>query len=159
MSISRLKSNPNQNRNPRILVIEDNLDHQLIIENAIQQSFVGVEAVLVATEPEAIDYLDNTALTGNRLPQLILLDLYLPDREDGWNCLNGIKSRSPEIGQIPVIVFSNSAYSEDITESYNLGVASYVVKPADFTEWVEYFQTLKEYWWETVSLPSHKSMY
>ncbi|RRB00822.1 response regulator [Larkinella rosea] len=159
MNSSRTKSNPIRSRRARILVIEDNPDHQVVIKNAIHQSFTDVDLVLVTTESEAIEYLGNSVLTGLLLPQLILLELYLPKRENGWNCLNTIKNHYPETGQIPVIMFSNSTLSEDITKSYDLGAASYVVKPTDFTEWGAYFQTLKDYWWETVSLPSRPIMY
>ncbi|MFD1141356.1 response regulator [Larkinella insperata] len=159
MSFSKSKTTPKRLKNARILIIEDNADHMVLIKSAIQKCFTDVEAVTATDEQTAIHYLNECVQTGLRLPQFILLDLYLPERENGWQVLKSIKSLNPEIGQIPVVVFSNSAYHEDITESYDRGVTSYVVKPTDFTEWVEYFQTLKDYWWETVTLPNPQSIY
>ncbi|GAB3332078.1 response regulator [Larkinella ripae] len=159
MNFSKSKTSPNRLKNARILLIEDNSDHLLLIKNAIQQSFTGVETVTATSEQEAIHYLDECIQTGLRLPQFILLDLYLPERENGWQVLKMIKSKNSEIGQIPVVVFSSSEFPEDITESYDRGVTSYVVKPTDFNEWVGYFQTLKDYWWETVTLPNRQSVY
>ncbi|RCR70494.1 response regulator [Larkinella punicea] len=159
MNDSRNKKSPNRLRKARILVIEDSADHLLLIKNALQQSFTDVEAVIMTDEHTAIHYLEECMQTGLRLPQLILLDLYLPERENGWAFLTKVKNLNPEVGQIPVVVFSNSCNSEDIAESYDRGVASYVVKPMNFTEWTDYFQTLKEYWWETVLLPNTHSMY
>ncbi|GAB3892662.1 response regulator [Larkinella knui] len=159
MSLVKSKTNTNRLRNARILIVEDNSDHLVLITKAIQQSFTGVESVMVTDEHAAINYLRECVQTGVRLPQLILLDLYLPERQNGWNLLKMIKSHTPEISQIPVVIFSNSDHHEDITESYDLGVTSYVVKPINYDEWVDYFQTLKDYWWETVSLPDSRSTY
>lgn len=159
MTLSKSKVSPNRLKNARILIVEDNADHMVLIKSALQKCFTNVEAVMATDEKSALNYLDECIQTGLRLPQFILLDLYLPEREDGWHLLQMIKDRNPEIGQIPVVVFSNSGYQEDITESYDRGVTSYVVKPIDFNEWVEYFQTLKDYWWETVTLPTAHSIY
>lgn len=159
MSLSRPKLNPNRLKNARILIIEDNPDHVLLIRNAIGQSFTDVESIIMTNEEEAIQYLNDCLQTGQRLPQFILLDLYLPERENGWQVLESIKNSNSEISLIPIIVFSNSTFHEDIAESYNRGVTSYIVKPMDFDEWVNYFQTLKDYWWETATLPSSHSIY
>ncbi|MFC5411637.1 response regulator [Larkinella bovis] len=155
MSISRNRIDVNRTKNARILIIEDDLDHQLLIKNALQQSFTGAEAVIKSTEQEAIHYLDECIQTGRRLPHFILLDLYLPEREDAWHTLKEIQNRSVEIGNIPVVVFSSSSHSEDISESYDRGATSYIVKPVGFTEWIDYFRTLKDYWWETAILPGN----
>ena len=159
MNSLKNQGSPNRHRKARILVVEDNEDHALLIKNALQHSFTDVEAVMMPDEHTAIHYLEECAQTGLRLPQLILLDLYMPERENGWAFLELVKKLNPEIGQIPVVVFSSSGNAGDIAESYDRGVASYVVKPMNFTEWTHYFLTLKEYWWETVSLPNSHSMY
>jgi CheY-like chemotaxis protein len=153
MPISQPKINPKRIRNARILVVEGNSDHCQFIKTAFQQTFTDAEAILTANEHEAIDYLKDCSQTGARLPQLILMDLYVPERENGWHLLKLIKKADPEIVQIPVVVFCNSSNPEDITESYERGVTSYVVKPKDFNDWLGYFQILKGYWWETVTLP------
>lgn len=158
MRFPRPRATSNRIKNARILVVEDNQDHLLLIKNAIQRSFTNVESVLLTSEKECINYLDECIQTGLRLPQFILLDLYLPKRENGWNLLAQIKERKSEIGQIPTVIFSHSEYQEDIMESYDRGVTSYVVKPTDFNEWLAYFETLKEYWWETVSFPASHSI-
>ncbi|WP_421826222.1 response regulator [Larkinella sp.] len=159
MNDSKNITGPNRLRKARILVIEDSADHLLLVKSALQQSFADVEIVIMTDEHTAISYLDECEQTGLRLPQLILLDLYLPARENGWAFLTKVKELSPEVNQIPIVVFSNSSDSNDIAESYDRGVASYVVKPMNFTEWTDYFLTLKEYWWETVSLPNTHSIY
>ena len=159
MNISQHKINKTRVDNARILVVEDNADQRLLVKNALQKSFTGIESVIVNNEHEAIAYIDECTLTGIRLPQLILLDLYLPERENGWHFLKTLRSRNLEESAIPVVIFSNSKSQEDIIESYDRGVTSYVIKPTDFAQWLDYFQTLKDYWWDTASLPNNRSLY
>jgi len=87
------------------------------------------------------------------LPKLILLDLYLPTNEAGWELLMHIKGMRSPINWIPVVVLSSSANGDDILKAYRLGASSYLVKPYRISDWFTYFRELKTYWWETASLP------
>jgi len=51
---------------------------------------------------------------------------------------------------------SYSDNREDITESYFHGSTSYITKPLDVSEWKSYIDTLRIYWWETVTLPNDR---
>ncbi|RRB18155.1 response regulator [Larkinella knui] len=137
----------------KILVIEDNRDHWNLIEKAMKECFVEVEPVWAENSQQALAYLEDCLLVGQGLPLFILLDLYLPEREDGWKLLEQIRSKKTPIDLLPIVVLSSSVYDEDITESYDRGITSYLVKPSDFKDWISSFQALKEYWVDTVALP------
>ncbi|MCK8493008.1 MULTISPECIES: response regulator [Spirosoma] len=139
-----------------LLVIEDNDDHWHLIQLAIRRSLPEVKEVRVTNSEEAIAYLDSCFLTGEDLPKLILLDLYLPGREQGWNLLKQLKHDSSSYKQVPVVILSYSNNREDITESYFYGSTSYITKPTDVKQWEKYIQTLRVYWWETVTLPNDR---
>lgn len=62
----------------------------------------------------------------SELPQLILLDLMLPDMP-GLDVLEKLKS-SPETANIPIIIFSNLGDKADIEKALSLGAAMYLVK-------------------------------
>ena len=143
----------------RILVVEDNPDQWQLIERALTLCLSEVEPVWVANPEKALDFLEDCVVVGGRLPVFILLDLYLPKREDGWNLLELLRARPAPIGYLPIVVLSSSNLAEDITESYDRGITSYVVKPTNFDQWIEYFQALKEYWLDTVALPDLRSLY
>jgi CheY-like chemotaxis protein len=87
------------------------------------------------------------------MPKLILLDLYLPERNDGWQVLSEIRALTAPCNQVPVVMLSSSNVQADITEAYRRGSSSYLVKPTAYSEWLDYFKQLRTYWWETVTLP------
>lgn len=139
------------NRIP-ILVVEDNADQWLIIRSALSQCFPEVEPIWVNTADQANIYLDGCSFDEVKLPRLILLDLYLPRREDSLGLLVGVKAH-PVYRQVPVIMLSESDEAEDIARSYAAGVASYIVKPTTYHQWLTCFYTFRRYWWESVKLP------
>ncbi|MGA0557947.1 response regulator [Larkinella sp. VNQ87] len=141
-------------RQARILVIEDNPDQALIMENVIQQSFPDVQLIQASSSQQAIDFLQSSESCEWQLPQLIILDLYLPEREDGWQTLECIRQFKLPVSSIPVIMLSASSQPDDILEAYQRGSSCYLVKPLKFEQWLESFKALREYWWDTVNLPS-----
>lgn len=139
-----------------LLVVEDNEDHWQLIRMGLEKALPEVEPVWAANGDQALTHLNGCLLRGNDLPKLILLDLYLPKREDGWHLLEELKESGSSFRQIPVVILSYSCTPEDITASYLYGSTSYVTKPTDRQAWIEYTQNLRAYWWETVTLPSDR---
>lgn len=140
-------------KNAKLLIIDDNADHRFIIQKALQQSMPEVETTMAANEEETLLYLNQCGADNREMPKLVLLDLYLPDRESGWRLLEKIRSLPTALGKIPVVLFSHSDHRNDIAEAYQRGCSSYVVKPVLLSEWQQYFDQLRSYWWETVTLP------
>lgn len=140
-------------KNARLLVIEDNPDHVAIINRAIEQCLPEVKLVLATTEEEALNYLNHCQQEEWDIPKLILLDLYLPNRETGWRLLATIKAMAGALSKVPIVLLSSSDSRHDIAEAYDRGCSSYLVKPGGFDSWLDHFKTLRTYWWETVTLP------
>jgi CheY-like chemotaxis protein len=136
----------------RILVVEDNPDQQVLIRYALQQSIAEVQPICVDRADEAISYLDACVAKQLDLPNLVLLDLYLPDAEQGWELLRQLKEY-PAQQRLPVVVLSMSNAEEDVQRSYDLGANSYIAKPLDYEQWLTYFHAMRQYWWETATLP------
>lgn len=137
----------------KVLVIEDNDDHWELIFRAIQQRLPEVTAVRAANGDQTLAYLNEWSLEEWEIPKLILLDLYMPKREDGWALLNQLRDLSMPTTQIPIILLTNSNNPADVSEAYERGSSSYLVKPIIFEDWLQIFQELRAYWWETVTLP------
>ena len=134
-----------------ILVIEDNADQWLIIRSAINQCFSEVEPIWINNVPQAITYLETHANDGAKIPRLVLCDLYVPRREDGFALLEFAKNYSFQ-RKPPIVVLSSSKDEADITKSYTLNAASYIVKPGSYHEWLNCFYAFRRYWWEIVTL-------
>lgn len=156
MSISSQRDFPSRSnfKNARLLIIEDNPDHGIIISSAVRECLPEVNVVVVKTEGETVAYLNHCLLEEWDVPKLILMDLYLPDRETGWRLLEQIKEMPNALAKVPVVILSSSTSRSDITEAYERGCSSYLVKPGAFDDWLSCFRMLRTYWWETVTLPN-----
>lgn len=135
-----------------VLIVEDNPDQQVLIKYALQQCFSKVRPVCVDSAEQALTYLNDCIEKQEELPKLVLLDLYLPEAEQGWRLLQQIKNY-PARQNMPVVVLSISNADEDIQRSYQLGANSYIAKPLEYEQWLTYFNAMRLYWWETVTLP------
>lgn len=139
-----------------ILIVEDNLDHLLLITSALKQCMPGVKAIGVPDKIAAMMYMATSWPEPKAIPKLILLDLYLPTMADGLAAIKDFKDyfRSNGRPPVPVIMFSSSGEAKDVQACYDQGANAYMVKSTDFSEWLGYFECLREYWLLSVTLPS-----
>lgn len=118
----------------------------------------GINAVEVSDRKSALDYLAlEWEKKGKNVLKLILLDLYLPTRDEGLLVLEGLNSYFQARNEpcIPVVVFSFSDRPEDINDCYVNGANAYMVKSSNYPEWKVFFEGIRNFWMETVSLPVH----
>ena len=139
--------------NAKLLVIEDNDDQWTLMKKALQHCLTEVNFTRITTPAQALSLVAEWEDQEWEAPKLILLNLYLPDSTDGWQLLSQFKTLPSPFSLIPIIILSSSATTSDIVQSYNLGVSSYIVKPPDYEGWLTFFQEIRLYWWETVTLP------
>jgi len=126
-----------------ILLVEDNPDDQALALRALKRNHLANEVITADDGIMAIDYLFGGDKRAN-LPALVLLDLKLP-RMDGLEVLRRIRA-DERTRRLPVVVLTSSKEDRDLTESYNLGVNSYVCKPVDFNKLIEAVRQLGLYW-------------
>jgi chemotaxis family two-component system response regulator Rcp1 len=108
----------------RVLLAEDNDDHALLIEMALERaSRLPVEVQRARDGDEALD------LVRSSKPDLILLDLKMPGRS-GHEVLAVIKG-DEDLRRIPVAVLTSSDRDEDMARSYGLGGNHFITKPED----------------------------
>jgi len=129
-----------KNSKPILLVEDDNVD-AMMTQRALNDIKVTNEMVHKIDGKDALDYLrDETALK----PCVILLDLNMP-RMNGFEFLKIIKAE-PVLKRIPVVALTTSDADQSVVESYDLGVAGYIVKPVDYKQFVEAMRILDLYW-------------
>jgi chemotaxis family two-component system response regulator Rcp1 len=137
----------------RILLVEDNPDHVFITRRALRDAHEGkVLLDHVEDGQAATDYLfRQDAYAGAPRPDLILLDLHLPNKS-GLEVLREIK-QDAELRRIPVVVLTTSDAEQDILNSYNLHANSYVSKPVSASEYIEKVKAIPAYWAKVSELP------
>ncbi|AUD06263.1 response regulator [Spirosoma pollinicola] len=140
-------------RGTKILLIDDTPQHCILIQKVMKVCMPNVELLIATTGEQAKDKLNELISQHERLPRLILLDLYLPRKDDGWTLLQHLKATTSPLRLIPVTLLSHSGSSDDIQTSYHLGANSYIVKPLDYPQWMTYFESLSQYWLYTVAPP------
>lgn len=129
-----------------ILLVEDNADQWFITQSVLSREFPQLQPVWLDKAASTISYLETACQKLYDLPDLILLDLYLPDAQTGFSLLHILKTHHL-YRKIPTIVLSQSKEIDDIARSYQFGSNGYVVKPATYEGWVEMFLGLSRYWW------------
>jgi two-component system response regulator len=137
-----------------ILVADDDTDDQFMLKEAFASLNFDKEIRTVENGEELLDYLNVKGKYSDAslpIPKLILLDLNMP-KIDGRQCLRLIRA-SPQYSKIPIIIFSTSNNPEDISQSYELGANSYIIKPYSYNELVEIIDIIKKYWFSVVKIP------
>jgi two-component system response regulator len=132
----------------RILLVEDNPDHQELTLMTLAENNVLNEVVVASDGLEALEYLFGTGRYEGRdpreVPALVLLDLKLP-KLSGIDVLRRVRD-DDRTRFVPVVILTSSSEEEDIVASLKHGANSYVRKPVDFGRFVEQVQRLQVYW-------------
>lgn len=131
-----------------ILLVEDNRDDEELTLRALQKNNIKNEVIVVRDGVQALDFLFGTGSHAGRdltqMPQVILLDLKLP-RIDGLEVLRRMRS-DERTRLLPVVILTSSNEDRDRFEGYGLGANSYVLKPVDFSQFMEAVRQLGLYW-------------
>jgi two-component system, cell cycle response regulator DivK len=103
----------------RILAVDDQEDNRRILRDLLTSA--GFEVV------EATTGLDAVTTAEAQRPDLILMDIQLPDI-DGYEATRRIKA-IPALAKTPLIVVTSYALSGDDTKAFAAGADGYVSKP------------------------------
>jgi DNA-binding response OmpR family regulator len=90
---------------------------------------------------EAMEYLRDE---GNKKPCIILLDSNMP-KMNGIEFLKVLKA-DDVLKKVPIIALTTCKEEQHIEGSFNLGVASYIVKPLDYRKFVGVIRVVDLYW-------------
>lgn len=131
-----------------ILLVEDNHAHAEMVRRSFEDQDVPNRIYHVGDGEAALDFLfrrgDYAVETTSPRPHVVLLDLRLP-RIDGLDVLKVIKS-SKLLRTIPVIVLTSSEAERDVARAYDNHANSYLVKPANYENFVALMNQIGLYW-------------
>jgi DNA-binding response OmpR family regulator len=103
----------------RILLVDDDVMIYRAIARAASDAGIHVIHAMTAA--------DGLHLAAAQLPELILLDMSLPDL-DGMQVLERLKS-SAEMAWIPVVIFSARRNHDERIATFQCGAEDYIEKP------------------------------
>ncbi|MBT4310148.1 MAG: response regulator [Anaerolineae bacterium] len=131
-----------------ILLIEDDAVDVMSVRRAFKKNNVTNPLYVVGDGEEGLAYLRHegkfTEPGSSPRPSLILLDLNMP-RMGGLEMLAIIKS-DPDLFHIPVVILTTSDSNSDIQQSYQNGVAGYLLKPVTFDKFAQAIEIFDLYW-------------
>lgn len=126
-----------------ILLVEDNAMDLDLTLRAFARRKLNNPVQVARDGEEALAYIERWT-AGELTPLVILLDLKLP-RVNGFEVLHRLKSH-PDSCTIPVVVLTSSHEDDDVERAYRLGANSYIVKPVDFSKFIEVASQIDLYW-------------
>lgn len=135
------------NQLAHILLVEDNPNDEEMTLEAFSECHLANQVVVARDGQQALDYLHCCGEYAGRPagnPAVILFDLKLP-KIDGLEVLRRIRSEE-SLKHTPVVIMTSSREERDIAQGYDLGVNAYVVKPVEFTRFVEAVKGLGVFW-------------
>ena len=122
---------------PQILIVEDEKNHLSVLKNLLQSLNFGTL--------EATDGLEGLKLATENNPDVILLDLAMPNM-DGFELMVKLQS-NPQTSSIPIIVSSASVFDEDRQRSLEAGAKSFLPKPLQVEELTKTLENLLNLEW------------
>ncbi|MGZ4618805.1 MAG: response regulator [Frankiaceae bacterium] len=134
-----------------ILLVEDNPGDVELTERALRAAEIDNHLTVASYGADALAHLRSVPGEAVGLPQLILLDLYLPDMS-GFDLLASLKA-DPRLRRIPVVVMTSSETEADVVRSYDLQASGFVTKPFDPAEFARAVVGVEHYWHSIVRLP------
>ena len=139
-----------------ILLVEDNPEDVELTMRALEKLNLANKVFVARDGAQALDFIFATGSFAqrrieNRL-KVILLDLKLP-KIDGIEVLRRTKL-DERTKDTPVVMLTSSQEERDVLDTYNLGANSYIVKPADFTDFAQAVSKLGLYWGVLNKVPS-----
>jgi CheY-like chemotaxis protein len=117
---------------PRILLVEDNdMNRDMLSRRLERRGYTVITAV---------DGKQGHALAQAEMPDLILMDIGLPEM-DGWEVTRLLKS-NPQTQHIPIIALTAHALVTDRQRSFEAGCDDYDTKPVEFGRLSEKMENL-----------------
>ena len=127
-----------------ILLIEDNQVDAELTQRAFKRRKMANPVEVVPDGARALDWLEKWG-RGSTLPQVVVLDWRLPGQVNGLEVLRRFKAH-PQLNRLPVVIFSACSQGEEIRSAYQNGASSYIIKPVDYTAYLDAAGQIDRYW-------------
>jgi CheY-like chemotaxis protein len=130
-----------------ILLVEDDEVDVLNVQRAFKKNKISNPLYIAGNGLEALEMLRGVDGQPPAIPayrRLVLLDLNMP-RMNGIEFLQAVRA-DPDLKSIPVVILTTSEEEQDRVKASQLNASGYLLKPVQFTAFVELMAVLNQYW-------------
>lgn len=143
------------NNNYKLLLIEDNPYDIYSIQKVLSELGIDSELSVINNGKKALDYLESINNDYSEKPNLIILDLSLP-QIPGNIILKYVKT-SIHIKHIPIMIFSAINNQKTVDNLYKEYANCFIQKPDDPELFYNIIKkSIYDFWIKTVTLPINK---
>ncbi|MGQ9475308.1 MAG: PAS domain S-box protein [Actinomycetota bacterium] len=121
----------------RVLHVEDNPDHALLIRRSLEREDPGLEIVSVTTAEEALRLFDDDGF------QAVLSDYVLGSGMNGIDLLKEVRKRDPEL---PFIILTGQGNEEVASLALREGADDYIIKRSGLLQFKRLALTIRRLW-------------
>lgn len=113
-----------ENKDLKILIIEDDVVHRTVLENILEEE--GFSIITASDGEEGVE------LAFEHLPDLVLTDIRMPIK-DGYSVCEDLRA-NPKTKFIPVVMVSALIDTNDLLKGFEAGAFDYINKPFENNE-------------------------
>jgi len=140
------------NQTPHILLVGNGSEHIRLVSAGLAQVSEPNHLTRATTGARALELLEDRERFSRRNPDLILLDLHLPDW-DAFEILKLLKSNAI-YRTIPVVVLADSVEQPEVRRAYDLHANAFVQKTDTLEQTVEVLETVCRMWLKIAARPA-----
>jgi len=142
------------NENVLIFLADDDLDDVAIFEAALQEFHTNYSLLIFKTATELLEHL---AVVENPLPDLLFLDLNMPEMT-GIECLKIMRAEA-RLKKISIAIYTTSKRNQDMEATLKAGANIFITKPNDFKNLVRILKHVININWQYQTLPLNRSTF
>ncbi|AFO55577.1 MULTISPECIES: response regulator [unclassified Natrinema] len=136
-----------------ILLVEPNPGDSRLFAEQFRDAKLLNTIHIVSDGDSALDFVhQRNEYADESCPDIVLLEPQLPGKS-GIDVLSELKN-DPVLAEIPVIVLTSSDAGEKIIRSHGLEADTYMQKPVEPEDFVEFVRSIEEFWFAIVQTSS-----
>lgn len=137
----------------KILMVDASANDVCLARQALRECKVQNDFETVGDGLMALDYLNGLVAQQLPLPDVILMDLNLPNL-DGRKLLELLRE-TESFAKIPMVILTSSDGEADILRTFELGVDCFARKPIDMQQFVQIVASLDRFYFSVVTVGSN----
>lgn len=112
-----------------IMIVDDDDDYCFIAEIIFKKAGIGNQCIKASNGSEALEKLLEISAKGEKIPEVILLDLKMPVM-DGFQFLEEVRNKPDlDLSQAKVYVSTSSILPKDKEKAFTYSITGFIPKP------------------------------